>query len=786
MKKLSYLILFLFFIIYNLTAQNVPLVYEVENTGADCPVPYLPTITELPAVSNLPDPFLWSDGRGRMKNISDWRYRRAEIKAEIENYEIGIKPVKPEDITATYVNGTLTVNIKVNGNTLTLTSNVTLPSGDGPFPAVIGMGGGTGSLPSTIFSSRNIAQIPFNYGQVMAHTQTRGSEPINDLYPELTYIGAYSAWSWGVSRLIDGLELVSDSLPIDLKHIAVTGCSFAGKMALFAGALDERIALTISQESGGGGYTTWRYSDELERLNSNVQVETLARTSHAWFIEDMFQFSSSVTKLPHDHHELMAMIAPRALLVTGNPDYVWLADESGYVGSRAAQKVWDALGVSDRFGYSIVAGHSHCAVPGSQIPEIEAFVEKFLLGNDNANTNIATTPFNTNLSSWITWTTPELAGGTSYFGKTELVSPANSITEVDTAVTLVWTSVNEAQKYLIQLATDGAFNNIVSIDSTLTDTTIFYDGLIKGLKYYWRIQVKGNDGPGPWSDVWNFSTAITLPETPEIISAFPLRKRDDYVTFKWNKSKYADSYQVQISEYQSFITIKGTATTSDDSVNIGGTNEGDKYYWRMRARNIGGSSPWTEPAEFTVVLAPSDLKLQNYSANEITLTWNDNSGVEDGYIIERKQSPDTDFSDIDTVDSGIESYSDQSIDQSHNYSYRVRAYKEAGKSDYSNVAALNLVGVIEDRIPSEFLLSQNYPNPFNPETKIYFAIPKTLNTKLTIYDLLGREVKTLVDKELGIGTHEFTFEAGNLPSGIYLYRIESGNFTQTRKMILMK
>ncbi len=97
------------------------------------------------------------------------------------------------------------------------------------------------------------------------------------------------------------------------------------------------------------------------------------------------------------------MVAPRALLVLGNPDYEWLADESGYVSCKAAQKVWKTLGVPDRFGFSIVAGHGHCQLPDSQKPEVEAFVEKFLLGNKTADTNISTTPYNTDLSRWITW-----------------------------------------------------------------------------------------------------------------------------------------------------------------------------------------------------------------------------------------------------------------------------------------------------------------------------------------------------------------------------------------------
>src|SRR4029077_20744826 len=100
----------------------------------------------------------------------------------------------------------------------------------------------------------NVARITFNHDQVPVYNRPRASDPYTKLYPELFgNSGQYSAWAWGVSRIIDGLELVQDQLPIDRKHIGVTGCSYAGKMALFAGALDERIALTIAQESGGGG-----------------------------------------------------------------------------------------------------------------------------------------------------------------------------------------------------------------------------------------------------------------------------------------------------------------------------------------------------------------------------------------------------------------------------------------------------------------------------------------------------------------------------------------------------
>ena len=100
-------------------------------------------------------------------------------------------------------------------------------------------------------------------------------------------------------------------------RVGVTGCSYAGKMALYSGAFDERIALTIAQESGGGGAPAWRVSHNIE---PNGSVKKIDNTDYRWFRDSMMQFSGdNVYKLPHDHHELMAMVAPRALLVTGEP-----------------------------------------------------------------------------------------------------------------------------------------------------------------------------------------------------------------------------------------------------------------------------------------------------------------------------------------------------------------------------------------------------------------------------------------------------------------------------------
>ncbi len=91
-----------------------------------------------------------------------------------------------------------------------------------------------------------------------------------------------------------------------------------------------------------------------------------------------------------------------------------------------------------------------------------------------------------------------------------------------------------------------------------------------------------------------------------------------------------------------------------------------------------------------------------------------------------------------------------------------------------------------DELANKFELSQNYPNPFNPSTLIKFSIPKSNKVTLKVYNLLGQEVKTLINREMNAGTYEVKFNASQLASGIYFYTINAGNFTSTKKMMLLK
>ncbi|MCB0299438.1 MAG: T9SS type A sorting domain-containing protein [Calditrichaeota bacterium] len=93
---------------------------------------------------------------------------------------------------------------------------------------------------------------------------------------------------------------------------------------------------------------------------------------------------------------------------------------------------------------------------------------------------------------------------------------------------------------------------------------------------------------------------------------------------------------------------------------------------------------------------------------------------------------------------------------------------------------------ISDVNPSAYALEQNYPNPFNPSTAIRFIQPNANHVTLKVYDLLGQEIATLVNEFKNAGAYEVTFDASNLPSGIYLYSISTGDFNAVKKMMLIK
>jgi hypothetical protein len=186
-----------------------------------------------------------------------------------------------------------------------------------------------------------------------------------------------------------------------------------------------------------------------------------------------------------------------------------------------------------------------------------------------------------------------------------------------------------------------------------------------------------------------------------------------------------------------------------------------------------------ELASFTSSINNNNVELRWQTINEMN-----NSGFD----IERRTENSNAWTKIGNVAGNgttneIKNYSfDDNNLQSGQYNYRLKQIDFNGNYQYFNLSSEVIVGV-----PEKFELSQNYPNPFNPVTKINYSLPIDGKVSLKIFDVSGREVASIFNNEVqNAGYYTVTFNAGNLSSGVYFYRLISGNFSQTKKLILLK
>ena len=200
----------------------------------------------------------------------------------------------------------------------------------------------------------------------------------------------------------------------------------------------------------------------------------------------------------------------------------------------------------------------------------------------------------------------------------------------------------------------------------------------------------------------------------------------------------------------------------------------DSWIYRLPAENSSKDSvtvfyvPNDEDYEIKFYnYGNSELRFENHIVNgsgELTTYWIDSVSLQQNsvcYYDEKDQTKSLliDYNNDGTIDSTIST---------------IETVTDLGREIFNNI------------IPSDYYLSQNYPNPFNPSTKISYSIPHTSFVSLKIYDILGREIRTLVNEEKSPGNYEVEFYGSNLSSGIYFYRIQAGGFNETKKFILLK
>ena len=215
--------------------------------------------------------------------------------------------------------------------------------------------------------------------------------------------------------------------------------------------------------------------------------------------------------------------------------------------------------------------------------------------------------------------------------------------------------------------------------------------------------------------------------------------------------------------------------------------------WEVRGPVMAG---WGE----SIVAPPTNLKISNaYSYGSLPkLTWTASVDPVKNYKVLRRDTYNPSWAVIGTTTATSWTDSGITIEPPSNanaeYFYVVQTVRTDNKtSDYSNqVSTLGkdfcpyCSSTAASTVDEPFALAQNYPNPFNPSTEIKFSLPEAVHVSLVVYDMMGREVARLVDRPVEAGHHTVTFEASHLASGIYLYRITAGSYTQTNRMTLMK
>lgn len=381
-----------------------PLAAGVEDDGADCQV----TIPgSFPANSRLPDPFTKLNGQ-RITAKSDWRCRRAEIKRLAERTIFGEKPPKPSSVTGTVSGSNITVNVSHNGRSAGFSAGVQLPSGSGPFPAVIVLGG-FGADAATIRSS-GAAVISYDPLAVGREGTPRSNKQgaFYSIYGNTSSTGLLAAWAWGASRIIDVIESSGGDI-LRADGVGVTGCSRYGKGTFAAGAFDQRIALTMPIESGTAGVPILRGV----ATESGAQPLSSAYGEQPWLGDAFSSFTGNPAGLPVDMHEVVGMIAPRGLFVMENPAVDWLGARSGAVSALGGAEIYKALGAGGNISYwSDVQDGNHCAVRSEWRTPLQQSIQRFLLNSGSAPGVFRISSRKPgNLAEWRTWTTPTLSDG---------------------------------------------------------------------------------------------------------------------------------------------------------------------------------------------------------------------------------------------------------------------------------------------------------------------------------------------------------------------------------------
>ncbi len=304
----------------------------------------------------------------------------------------------------------------------------------------------------------------------------------------------------------------------------------------------------------------------------------------------------------------------------------------------------------------------------------------------------------------------------------------------------------------------------------------------------------GGQGTGVWKRPLfvfvSLPAAVSLQYPPDLATV-----NDKFTSFRWERSTpLVDRYWFEVSTDSQFTLSVMDSAVIDTQYAYRSLVSGSEYWWRVRAHNETGWGPFGSVRSFTTstpVAVPDQVTLLspgNMQQFHGVLRWQHAKSFVDRHWIELSSdslfsSPEIDSTLVDTT------YYPQSVIAPANYWWHVRAHNILGWGQFSNANTFYTYLTYVDNgtnLPEEYSLLQNYPNPFNPTTNIGFEIADFGLVRLAVYDLLGREVAVLVNEVMRPGTYSVKFDASALAGAVYLYRLQSADFVQTRKLLLLK
>ena len=260
-------------------------------------------------------------------------------------------------------------------------------------------------------------------------------------------------------------------------------------------------------------------------------------------------------------------------------------------------------------------------------------------------------------------------------------------------------------------------------------------------------------------------------------------------TINWAAGSENELFRVRVDGNTGVGTFSLTNSppgTTDWHFEFGGA-DATNYSTPFYQQSVSGVALPMHLSSFTATaLEGSSVKLQWKTLSEI-----DNLGFE----VQRSLEAAGPFESIagsfieghgTTVDPQEYSYTIANTD-GKNWYYRLKQMDRSGSVNYSYAAQASITsGIQEQATPKIYSLEQNYPNPFNPSTMIRYSLPHRSRVVLTVYNTLGQQLATLLNGDIDAGYHEVRFDASGLASGVYFYRLQAGDFGQTRKLLLLR